>query len=341
MTVRRILLIRTDRIGDVVLTLPVVDLIRKQWPDARVTFLVREYTQELVRNVSGVDSVILADRESRSRSDRELLNDIREGQFDVAVHVFPRARWAWLIWRAGIPVRVGTVYRWYSFFFNRRARDHRKHGLRHEAVFNARLLIPLGVDVPETVRPRLSPTAAHVEAAERVRTELGLKPDERPVILHPGSGGSSRDWPAHRFGDLAKTMAVRGPVVVTGSANESTLVEAVVERSGGAARACIGRMSLMELAAFIQRGSVFVANSTGPLHIAAAVGTPVVGFYPPIAAASATRWGPLSDRSVTFTPDPARCPHCTGDMCVGSLCMEQIGVEEVVEAVEKMKSKKV
>jgi ADP-heptose:LPS heptosyltransferase len=339
LTVRRILLIRTDRIGDVVLTLPIVELVRKQWPEARVTFLVREYTQELVRNAPGVDSVILADREGRSRSDRELLNDIRKGQFDVAVHVFPRPRWAWLTWRAGIPIRVGTAYRWYSFLFNRRAKDHRKSGLRHEAVFNARLLLPLNVDVPESVRPRLSPTAAHVEAAERVRKELGLKPDERPVILHPGSGGSSRDWPAHRFGDLAKVLASRGPVVVTGSALEAELVEAVVERSGGTARGCVGRLSLMELAAFIQRGSVFVANSTGPLHIAAAVGTPVVGFYPPIAAANVTRWGPLSDRAVTFTPEPARCPHCTGDMCVGNLCMEQIEVEDVVGAVMQVVSR--
>jgi ADP-heptose:LPS heptosyltransferase len=217
--------------------------------------------------------------------------------------------------------------------FNRRAKDHRKTGLRHEAVFNARLLLPLGVTVPDAVRPRLEPTATHVEAAERVRREIGLRPDDRPAILHPGSGGSSRDWPAHRFGDLARVLASRGPVVVTGSAHEAQLVQEVVDRSEGAARACVGRMSLMELAAFIQRGSVFVANSTGPLHIAAAVGTPVVGFYPPIAAASVTRWGPLSDRAVTFTPDIVRCPHCQGDVCVGNLCMEQISVDQVVRAV--------
>jgi ADP-heptose:LPS heptosyltransferase len=338
LTVRRILLIRTDRIGDVVLTLPVVELVREQWPEARVTFLVRDYTQELVQHAPGVDAVILADRGGRPRPDKELLHDIRAGQFDVALHVFPRPRLAWLTWRAGIPVRVGTAYRWYSFLFNRRAKDHRRSGLRHEAVFNARLLLPLGVDVPEAVRPRLDPTTTQIEAAERVRTEIGLRPEDRPAILHPGSGGSSRDWPAHRFGDLARALAPRGPVVVTGSAHEAQLVQEVVERSGGAARACVGRMSLMELAAFIQRGSVFVANSTGPLHIAAAVGTPVVGFYPPIAAASVTRWGPLSDRAVTFTPEPARCPHCTGNMCVGNLCMEQIEVEDVVEGVKRVGS---
>lgn len=336
MNVRRILLVRTDRIGDVILTLPVVDLIRKAWPEARVTFLVREYTQELVRHTPGVDAVILADRNGHPRPHAELLADIRAGRFDVAVHVYPRPRSAWLAWRAGIPIRVGTAYRWYSFLFNRRARDHRRSGHRHEAVYNARLLLPLGIEVPEAVRPRLTPSAEHAAAAHRVAESLGLQAGDRPSILHPGSGGSSRDWPAHRFGDLARELAPRGPVVVTGSSHEARLVDDVVARSGGTARACTGRLSLMELAAFIQRGAVFVSNSTGPLHIAAAVGTPVVGFYPPIAAASVSRWGPLSDRAVTFTPDIARCPRCQGDVCVGNLCMEQIGVEQVVRAIESL-----
>ncbi len=339
MDIRRVLLLRTDRIGDVVLTLPVVDLIRRTWPDARVSFLVREYTQELVEHYPGVDSVLLVDRNGDPRPTEELLAEIRAQNFDAAVHVFPRPHLAWLTYRAGIRVRVGTAFRWYSFLFNRRAKDHRKTGLRHEADFNARLLLPLGVDVPDHVRPRIATTLRHAEAAERVRGELGLTPSDRPAILHPGSGGSSRDWPAHRFGDLARALAVEGPVVVTGSAQEDALVREVVERSGGSAVACVGRFSLMELAAFIERGSVFVANSTGPLHIASAVGSPVVGFYPPLAATGVTRWGPLSEAAVTFTPVPARCPHCTGDMCIGNLCMEQIGVEEVFEAVKKVMKK--
>lgn len=338
MNVRRILLLRTDRIGDVVLTLPVADAVRRQWPEARISFLVREYTKELVMGHPSVDTVILADRDGRPRPSDELLAEVRSLEFDTAVHVFPRAPQAWLTYRAGIPVRVGTAYRWYSFLFNRRTKDHRRSGGRHEAEFNVRLLQPLGVEVAGPIRPRLFPGDADAAAADRVRRELGLSAVDRPAILHPGSGGSSRDWPAERFGALAAILARNGPVVVTGSDRERSLVDSVVAHSGGAAVACAGRLTLLQLAAFVQRGSVFVANSTGPLHIAAAVGTPVVGFYPPIAAASVARWGPLSDRAATFTPNPVQCPHCHGNICVGNLCMEQIGVEQVSRAVESLRS---
>ena len=336
LNVRRILLIRTDRIGDVVLTLPMVDIVRKQWPGAEVSFLVREYTRELVEHHLGISHVLVIDRQGVPRPRAELLSEIRRMGFDVAVHVYPRPQLAWLTTQARIPVRVGTAYRWYSFLFNRKARDHRKAGDRHEAVLNARLLRPLGVDTPDVVRPALFPCDRHVTSAEQVRPELGLKASEPFVILHPGTGGSSKDWPASRFAELAAGLARTMKVVVTGNTQEEQLVRQIVNGSGGVAHACVGRFSLMELAAFIKTARLFISNSTGPLHIAAAVGTPVIGFYPPLAAASVTRWGPLGDRVATFTPDRRKCPQCHGGICSGNVCMEQISVESVAEAAKEL-----
>ncbi|MEK6649949.1 MAG: glycosyltransferase family 9 protein, partial [Bacteroidota bacterium] len=166
--------------------------------------------------------------------------------------------------------------------------------------------------------------------------DLGLGRASSFIILHPGSGGSSRDWPASRFADLAGALAGTATVVVTGGAPEAALIEQVVAGSGGRARACIGRFSLMEFAAFMSKAKLFISNSTGPLHIAAAVGTPVIGIYPPLATASVIRWGPLGERVATFTPDRRKCPQCHGGICSGNVCMEQISVESVAEAAKEL-----
>ena len=319
-----------------------IDLVRARWPHAEISFLVREYTKELVEQHPEVSSVLLADHGGRPRSGSNLLAEVQKMKFDVAVHVYPRPQLAWLTCRAGIPVRVGTAFRWYSLLFNRRVRDHRKSGERHEAVLNARLLASLGIVPPEVVRPNLQPAVGHLKVADRVMDDLGLRPGASFVILHPGSGGSSRNWPPARFAELTRTLARTTQVVVTGAAHEADLVSRVIEGSGGNALACVGRFSLMEFAAFISKAVLFISNSTGPIHMAAAVGTPVVGFYPPLAAAKVSRWGPLGDHVVTFTPDPSLCPMCHGRPCRGAVCMEQIGTEAVAtKAMELMKQQEV
>jgi heptosyltransferase III len=95
-------------------------------------------------------------------------------------------------------------------------------------------------------------------------------------------------------------------------------------------------MSLKVLAAFIGRARLFVSNSTGPLHIAAAVGTPVIAFYPPIRECSARRWGPLAEKQVVFTADNATCSRCHGGPCQGNDCMDQIKVEDVLASARTL-----
>ncbi len=337
MDLRRILLLRTDRIGDVVLTLPMVDMIRGRYPGASVTVLVRKYTRELVEAYPGVDSVITL---GEVGPDRDMFAEIRNGGFDAAVHVYPRPEQAWLTWRARIPLRIGTAYRWYSFFFNGRIPDHRKHSGMHEAVLNARLLRALDIEPPDVIRPKLHPAPKHHEAAERLLERKGLRRDEGFVVLHPGSGGSARDWSPAGFSGLARELIGTGVrVVVTGSQGEMDLADRIARDSGNAAISVAGDLTLMELAAFLSRARLFVSNSTGPLHIAAAVGTPVIGFYPPLAAAGVERWGPLGERVDTFVPSKDRCDKCRGTECQGNACMDQITVAAVTARATEILSR--
>ena len=157
-------------------------------------------------------------------------------------------------------------------------------------------------------------------------------------MLHPGSGGSARDWSAENFAALGERIRTRMnmPVVVTGGANERDLVHRVALGMTSAPAECAGLLSLTELAALLRRARVFVSNSTGPLHIAAAAGTPVVGFYPPIVQCSPVRWGPWTAKKKIFQPDRAACPLCKGGPCRSDVCMNQISVDAVEEGISEL-----
>ena len=329
-----VLVVRTDRIGDVVLSLPMATILRSTYPDARITMLLRSYTRELAEGFAGLDQTIVCDRDSVTKPFFSFLSELRSHRFDLAIVAHPTFRVAVLLFLASIPVRVGTGYRWYSFLFNTRVFEHRKTAEKHEAEYNLSLLKAVGCNSSSVPYPVLPISPSDEESARAAWSDVGLNDAVQVAALHPGSGGSARDWSPQNFGRLAAGLADDGfRVVVTGAADEESLVHLVVELSEGKAIPLVGKLSLKALAGFLRSVDVFVSNSTGPLHIAAAVGTPVIGFYPPIRECSPRRWGPLTSKKVVFTADNVACPRCKGGPCQGNDCMDQITVEEVRRAV--------
>ena len=334
-----VLIVRTDRIGDVVLTLPMIPALHAKFHGRKISMLLRSYTQELVDGFAGLDSILTYDHGGTPKAFFRILSELRKRRFDLVFVVHPTFRLALLMLLAGIPMRVGTGYRWYSFLFNRRVFEHRRTAEKHEAEYNLSLLQAIGCDIRSIPSIALVVSAAAKNAAVQEVKRLGFDAREKLVILHPGSGGSARDWSAQNFGDLARALKNDDcSVVVTGSSSEESLVEEVVRRSNGTAAASAGRLSLKELAAFIGSARLFVSNSTGPLHIAAAVGTPVIAFYPPIQECSPRRWGPLTEKKLLFAADNALCSRCKGGACQGNDCMDQITVDRILQAARKLLS---
>jgi ADP-heptose:LPS heptosyltransferase len=161
--------------------------------------------------------------------------------------------------------------------------------------------------------------------------ELGIRPGAAFAVVHPGSGGSARDWPPERFASLAGSLAGEGVMVlVTGSAAERPLVDRVISTCGSGVIGAAGVFDLHELAAMLSACSLFVGNSSGPLHLAVAMGTPVVGLYPQIPEIGPRRWGPYAELARVIVPDrPATCRECRGRGARKCACMETIGVEMV------------
>ncbi len=329
-----ILLIRTDRIGDVILTMPMLNEIKDHYPAARVSMLVQPYTSNLVEGNPLVDTVLIYSKPHSLKSFLHFVRTLKQYNFSHAVLVYPRFLIAFALWLARIPHRIGTGYRWYSFLFNERVYEHRKHATKHEAQYNISLLRPLGCSEIQNISIPLYLSNDELAKGKQIRRDLGIDEEMPFVVLHPGSGGSARDWKAERFASLAKLLAEQNiQVVVTGTAREQDLVEKVLPDLKAKIFSFISTVTLKEFAAFIHTAKVFVANSTGPLHLAAAIGVPVVAFYPPVPVMSPTRWGPMTDKKAIFVPDPSKCTKCGGKQCRGNDCMDQITVDAVYNAV--------
>ena len=335
--VKNILLVRIDRIGDVILSLPMLPLLRRHFPNATISVLMRQYTRELVGHHSCVDEVLIYEHENKISSLLAILKKIRERRFDVAIIPYPRFRPALLAFFAGIRLRIGSGYRWYSFLFNRRVFEHRKDARRHEVEYNLNLLRPLGIDVYGEPEFEFSISPSACDAVDSLLADNSISPEEKFIILHPGSGGSARDWSAENFSKLANELPPRlgVKVIVTGGKGEEPLVQKIIGGITTKPFAVVGKLSLMELGALIRRAKVFVSNSTGPMHIAATVGTPVVAFFPPIVQCSPVRWGPYTQKKKVFLADNKRCVLCKGLPCRSNVCMDQITVDEVFFAIKE------
>ncbi len=331
---QKILLTRTDRLGDVILSTPAAAALKKKLPGAHITFLARTYAAEILRCQPHVDEIIEIDGAAIGGDMRRLTGALREKKFDTAIMLYPRPQLAWAVWRSGISQRIGTGFRWYSFLFNRRVFEHRKTAARHEAEYNLRLLEPLGISKAEV--------EFHFALAPAERQRIAAKLDElgvsaRPIILHAGSGGSARDWPPEYFAQLADFIQQQlgAQAVLTGAANEAELIRGIQQQTATKPISLDGRLNLTELAVLCQRAAVFVSNSTGPLHLAVMVGTPVVAFYPPIQACRPERWGPYGRRSDVLMSQQAECTRCRQSRSRVCDCMRAISVQAVLQKIRE------
>lgn len=330
-SLRRVLLSRTDRLGDVILSTPVATAIKKKHPATEVYFLARNYTAEILEMHPHVDGILRVDELNASGA---LSRQLQEYSFDAVIALYPRPALAWAFACARIPLRIGTGYRWYSVLFNRRVYQHRKHAARHEAEFNLQLLEPLGIAAAE-VEFRVRFDSEIETAVTNKLAACGL--EQKFVVIHPGSGGSARDWPPENFAALARHFVSqnRYQVILTGHESEQSLTQGIRQLAGEKLIDLTGRLTLKELAAVLRRAVLFVGNSTGPLHLARMVGTPVVAFYPPIQACRPERWGPYGRRSEVLMSQQEECFRCRKSRERVCACMRAISVEQALSKIEE------
>lgn len=335
---KNLLLVRTDRIGDVILSLPLAGIVRKHFPGCKVTFLVKSYTRDLVENHKYIDNILTLKEERGRVLLRQNVETIRKYNFDSSIIVYPTFITSLIIFLAGIKKRIGTGYRWYSFLFNEKVYEHRKNAERHELEFNVNLLKKF--DINENVTPlnvEFNLPVNHLND-EKVREELirnNIAPERAVIIFHPGSLGSSVDLPVEKFKELIRLVNDKTDfqIILTGSSGEKELCERLVLNDR--IKNLAGKFSLGEMISLINLSEIFVSNSTGPIHIAAALNKYTIGFYPRILACSPERWGPYTKNAVVFTPE-IECKNCTREQCIRLDCMNSISIRKVFTEIEKI-----
>ncbi len=335
---KNILIIRTDRIGDVVLSLPMAKIIKKYHPSCRISFFVRNYTKSLIENQPYIDGVLVLDEENGKPTLRRNIEKLKDGEFDAVILVYPTFLLSLIVFLSGIKKRIGTGYRWYSFLFTDKVYSHRKYAEKHELEFNVELLERLGIVEKismDSADYDLQIRADSRSKVEKILTDNLYKPGRPIIIVHPGSGGSAVDLPKEKFRELVKKLDGSGKynIIVTGSSDEKELCGYLTVSEG--VMNFSGMFELPELTALIDRSDIFVANSTGPLHIAAALDKFVIGFYPKITACSAERWGPYSKKGFVFKPN-LQCSNCSREQCKRIDCMSTINTEQVFNKIEQI-----
>ncbi len=325
-----ILFCRQDRLGDVVLSLPLAAAVKKINPEIKVGFLVNDGIGEVVQACNEVDVVWEVSPETKL--DKDLLRE-----WSVAVVLWPHPKLARRLFFAGVSRRIGTGRRGYSIFFNERVAVRRHASGRHETELNFDLLDQV-FRADRTVRPTFLLDPDNLKTmAERLES-AGVAHNMKIAVLHPGSGGSSRDWPLEHFEMVAETLSKRSDtfVVVTGNQRERKLAIQIAKTNPKKILMLAGETSLTELMSLLSFARITIANSTGPLHLANALGCPTFGLFPPLIDCGPERWGVLDHPERSLVPEfpEEDCPFCKEKTCPKGECMRLLSVERVLDVAE-------
>jgi lipopolysaccharide heptosyltransferase II len=342
---RHILAVRLDSLGDVLMTTPALSAIKRGREDIRLCLLTSPSGAEAAQHVGDIDRCLVHTAAwmkpdpglEPTKATRALIEQLADEAFDAAVifttctqSALPAAMVCYL---AGIPLRLAHCRENPYALLTDWVPDGEvcASGMRHEVLRQLDLVRSVGFDTGDD-RLRMSLDVNHARRMRETFTAAGGLPDEPYIVVHPGATAPSRRYPADRFGQVADALveATGCQIVYTGSDSEQSLIAEAADRMSRPSISLAGQLSLGQLAALIAGAQALVCNNTGPAHVAASLGTPVVVLYA-LTNPQHTPWHSTS--RVLFHDVP-----CRG--CLKSICPEGhhaclLGVEpaQVVDAV--------
>jgi heptosyltransferase-2 len=337
---KRILIVRTDRIGDVLLSTPVIKALRVQYPQAYIAMMVSPYAKDIVEGNPYLDEVVIYDKDGRHKSwisSVRFALGIKKKRFDLAVVLHPTNRVHLVTFFAGIPRRIGYD-RKLGFLLTDRIKHTKQYGEKHESEYNLDLLRCLDIypqdrDLFMPIRPESE------EQVEGLFKQKGIKESDGLLALHPGASCPSKIWPNERFAEVSdrlidnygfKVLIIAGP-------RDMALAESVIKHMRHPAVNLAGKTSVSQLASVLKRCRLFISNDSGPVHIASAVGTPVISIFGRNQKGlSPKRWGPLGIKDKVLHREVG-CIECLAHNCAkGFICLKAITVEDVLRLADSI-----
>ena len=345
---------RLRLIGDVVFTTPLVRAIRREYPSARLVYLVEADAAPVVRHNPHLDEVIVAPRTRglrRIADDLTLARQLRRERFDIAIDLHGGPRSGWLTLASGARERIGYTIPGRSWMYTRTVPRARELRPRHSVVNQWDLLEALPGwrgGVPDRDR---DPVEMPLDAAadERMAARLaraGIGADDDLIVVHVSAGNRFRRWPEASFVSLVADLARRHPnrrVAVSSGPSDREAASRIAatsrEQLGGMGSRVVdlGEFDLQELRALIGRSRLFIGGDTGPLHIASATTTAIVGIYGPTLSAQSAPWrsdhAPAEAAEDTDLP----CRPCDQRTCAPGdfRCLTRLAPSIVLDAAER------
>ncbi|MGE5197291.1 MAG: lipopolysaccharide heptosyltransferase II [Deltaproteobacteria bacterium] len=336
----KILVVRTDKIGDVLLSTPVIKALRDNYPDAHIAMMVSPYTKDLVEGNPYLNEIIVYDKDLRHKSWLESMKFagmLRGKKFDLALVLHPTNRVHLLAFFAGIPMRVGYD-RKMGFLLTDRLSHTKQLGEKHESEYSLDLVRYLGIEPQD--KSLFMPVDPHSERwADKFLAAKGVDAEDKLLAIHPGASCPSRIWPSERFAEVADRLIEKYgfKVILVSDRRGVQLTQKIAESMHHPVIDLTGRTSIGELASILRRCRLFISNDSGPVHIGCAVGVAVITIFgrkqPGL---SPKRWGALSDKSRILHGD-AGCIECRAHNCVKEFaCLKTITVDDVVNAANSI-----
>ncbi len=354
---RSILIVKLSAIGDVIQTLPMLEALKRQYPQTHIDWVVEEEASNLLLNHPRVNRVIISRRKSWLKKVLKpgefgktlgeisrFVRDLRSQHYDLIIdnHGIFKSGLVMLLSRGrrkiGFQASAGIADEGSYFFTHERYKPLSIE--RHALERYLDLVSQMGVQVEQAALQFPVPP----DSLKGAETLLGQKVlGSRPlVVLHPAAKWETKQWPAEKFARLISALARRkATVVITGSPRDEGPVGEILHQTGGdSAKALnlVGKTNLMELAGLFSLSDLVLCPDTGPMHLAAAVKAPLIALFGPTAP---WRTGPYGNNPLIIRKG-LPCSPCFKKKCQTMECMNSISVEEVLAAVEqKLKEKEI
>jgi ADP-heptose:LPS heptosyltransferase len=379
---KKIIISRTDSIGDVILTLPMTGVLKEYFPGCHISFIGKKYTRPVIEACEHVDQFLDWDEISVSsqftvpssqfaagnqhpassiqhpassiQHPASSIQHLKTIGADVIIHAFPVKEICRMAKKAGIPLRIATSHRWFTWLYcNKLLHFSRKNSDLHEAQLNLKLLKPLGItrsfsleEIPGYYGLTNFPPYSEVDnrqSAVRIRhpvssiqhpasSNLYQEDNRFKLILHPKSKGSAREWGLDNYSRLIGLLPEdKFRIFITGTREEGLLMEDFLAQHKNRVTDLTGKLTLSELIGLIDHCDGIVAASTGPLHIAAALGKHAIGLYAPMKPIFPKRWAPLGVNADYLVLDK-ECSDCRRSM--DCQCIRSIKPEDVAGKLE-------
>lgn len=330
---KRILIIRTDRVGDVVMITPMIRELRRTYPDSFITTLTNPNSAEVLLNNPHLDEILTDDGSTQDFG--KVIRVIRSMKFTDGLLVMPTERAAYQMFFGRVKNRIGVGRKPYSLITLMKSVSRTRYiPLRHEADYCMDLARAIGVK-SDNLQPEIFVTADEIEEGRILLRDAGCDASARKYIIHTGSGGSSRNWSEEKYlmltGEILKRRE-QAEVILTAKEMSADFIRKTKGLGGSRVKVVKDSVRrLRDLIKIIANADALVAASTGPLHISAAMGIRTVGLYCHRPMNCAKHWGAIGPHAVNLEASKEYCDaNCSSDKEVCNF-EEGIPAEQVLE----------